>query len=104
MLAVLSVILVVRHTRAEEDTGRLELVGAAVVGRYAPITAALVTALGMNAVLAVITAASLTGLGLPVAGAVAFGLTWAGVGAAFAAIAAVAAQITSSARAATGAS
>ena len=41
VVAVLALFLVVRHTRAEEETGRLELVGAAVVGRCAPLTAAL---------------------------------------------------------------
>lgn len=104
LLAVLSIIVVVRHTRAEEEAGRLELVGATVVGRYAPITAALLTALGSNVVLGALTSATLITVGLPTAGSLAFGLTWAGVGTAFAAVAAVAAQITGSARAATGAS
>jgi ABC-2 type transport system permease protein len=102
LLAVLSVIVVVRHTRAEEETGRLELVGATVVGRHAPITAALLVAFGADAVLGLVTAVSLAASGLPAAGSVAFGLAWAGVGMAFAAVAAVAAQITESARAATG--
>lgn len=104
LLAVLSIIVVVRHTRAEEEAGRLELVGATVVGRYAPITAALLTALGLNVSLGALTSVILTSVGLPAAGSLAFGATWAGVGTAFAAVAAVAAQITGSARAATGAS
>ena len=36
LLSILMVMLVVRHTRAEEEAGRLELVGAGVVGRAAP--------------------------------------------------------------------
>ena len=41
---LMSILLVVRHTRAEEETGRAELVGAGVVGRHAPLAAALITA------------------------------------------------------------
>ena len=40
----MSILLVVRHTRADEETGRAELVGAGVVGRHAPLAAALVVA------------------------------------------------------------
>ena len=36
MISILMVVLVVRHTRAEEEAGRLELVGSGVVGRGAP--------------------------------------------------------------------
>jgi ABC-2 type transport system permease protein len=100
-VAILSTILVVRHTRAEEETGRQELVGAGVVGRRAPLTAALLVALGTNLVLALLTALGLTAAGLPVAGSFAFGLAWGGVGIAFAAIAAVTAQLSSTARGAT---
>jgi ABC-2 type transport system permease protein len=101
-VAVLAILIVVRHTRAEEEAGRLELVGATVVGRSAPLTAALLVALGANLVLAVLTALALIVAGLPVDGSFAFGLAWAGVGIAFAAIAGATAQLTRSARAATG--
>jgi len=101
-VAVLAILIVVRHTRAEEETGRLELVGATVVGRSAPLTAALLVTLGMNLALAVLTAFGLIAAGLPAEGSFAFGLAWAGVGIAFAAIASVTAQLTRSARAATG--
>jgi ABC-2 type transport system permease protein len=101
-VAVLAILIVVRHTRAEEEPGRLELVGATVVGRYASLTAALLIALCMNLALAVLTAFGLIAAGLPADGSFAFGLAWAGVGIAFAAIAGVTAQLTRSARAATG--
>ncbi|MGE5827678.1 MAG: ABC transporter permease [Micromonosporaceae bacterium] len=101
-VALLSVIVVVRHTRADEEAGRLELVGATVVGRQAPLTAALLVALGLNVALGALTALALIGSGLPADGSLAFGLAWAGVGISFAAIAAVAAQLTHAARAATG--
>ena len=102
MVALLTIFIVVRHTRAEEETGRLELVGATVVGRYAPLTAAFIVAFVANLALGVLTALGLTAAGLPADGSFAFGFAWAGVGVAFAAIAAVIAQLTTSARAAIG--
>ena len=41
LAGLMSILIVVRHTRAEEETGRAELVGAGVVGRHAPLAAAL---------------------------------------------------------------
>ncbi|MGH3655055.1 MAG: ABC transporter permease [Micromonosporaceae bacterium] len=102
MVAVLTIIIVVRHSRAEEESGRLELLGATVLGRYAPLSAALLVGLGTNVVLGFLTAVGLAAAGLPLGGSFAFGTAWAGVGVAFAAIAAVIAQLTSSARAAVG--
>ncbi|SDI14770.1 ABC-2 type transport system permease protein [Actinokineospora alba] len=102
MVAVLAILLVVRHTRAEEETGRLELVAATVVGRHAPLTAAIIIALVANVALGVCTAAALVGAGLPADGSLVFGLSWASVGIAFAAIAAITTQVSSRARAARG--
>jgi ABC-2 type transport system permease protein len=100
-VAMLAVVLVVRHTRADEESGRLELVGATATDRRAPITAALVLVVATNAVLGTLTAAALAATGLPVAGSIGFGLSWAGVGLVFGAVAAVTGQIASSARTAT---
>jgi polyether ionophore transport system permease protein len=100
-VAMLTVVLVVRHTRADEESGRLELAGGTAMGRRAPLGAALVVAVIANLALAVVTAGALAAAGLPVDGSIAFGLAWAGVGLAFAAIAAAAAQVTTSARTAT---
>jgi len=98
LVAILAIVLVIRHTRAEEETGRLELVGSAVVGRRAPLTAALLVAAGASIVLGVVTALALIGTKLPVGGSLAFGTAWAGAGLAFAAVAAVAAQVVGSGR------
>jgi len=100
--ALMSVFLVIRHTRADEEAGRLELVGSAAVGRLAALTAALLVALTANAVLAVLLAVVLIVLGLPVAGSVAFALVITTCGLAFAAIAALAAQLAAGARSARG--
>ena len=49
---LMSTLLVVRHTRAEEEAGRAELIGSAVVGRHALLSAAIVVGLGANLALA----------------------------------------------------
>lgn len=99
-VAVMSILLVTRHTRAEEEDGRLELVSSGVVGRYAPLTVGIVTALCAD--LAVGALVTLTLLGQGTGGALAFGLGWAATGVFFAAVAAVAAQVTENARTANG--
>ncbi|KAA2244175.1 ABC transporter permease, partial [Solihabitans fulvus] len=76
LVAVLGYIVVVRHTRAEEESGRLELLGATVVGRRAPLTAALIVAAGTDLVLGLLTALGQNGAGLPVTGAGPDGLCW----------------------------
>ncbi|NKZ07984.1 ABC transporter permease [Actinomadura latina] len=100
--AVMCVLLVVRHTRAEEETGRLELVGAAAVGRRAPLTAALLTAATAAAALAAAVTGVLVLFGLPAAGAAALGLSWFGTGLVFAGVAALTAQLAETSRLANG--
>ena len=86
---MLAILLVVRHTRAEEEQGRLELLGATVVGRRAALTAALLAVGGGDARRsACSTALAQIAAGLPAAGSWAFGLAWATAGMAFAAVAA----------------
>jgi ABC-2 type transport system permease protein len=100
--ALMSIFLVVRHTRADEETGRLELVGAAVVGRNAALSVAAGIAAMANLIVAVLAVAVLTVSGLPAGGAVAFGLAEAGCGLVFAGLAAIAAQVSGTARGARG--
>jgi ABC-2 type transport system permease protein len=98
LVAVMSILTVVRHSRTEEETGRLELVGSTVVGRYAPLSAALALALLADAAAAVLTTLGLLGVGMPAPGSVALGLATGLSGLVFAAVAAVAAQLTQSGR------
>ncbi|MEU0471171.1 ABC transporter permease [Streptomyces olivaceus] len=100
LAAVTSLLIVVRHTRDEEESGRQEVVASGMVGRRAALTAALLTAAVANGVLALLVAAGLAGQGA--VGAVALGLGIAGVGMLFATMAAIAAQLTESARLARG--
>ncbi|RXS72041.1 ABC transporter permease [Streptomyces sp. TM32] len=102
LAAVMSLLIVVRHTREEEETGRQELLCAAMVGRRAPLTAALLTALTANAALVVVIAGGLAGSGRPAAGSLALGLAIGCTGMLFAVLAAIAAQLTESARLAKG--
>jgi ABC-2 type transport system permease protein len=102
LAAVMSVLLVVRHTRAEEQTGRQELVGAAAVGRQAPLASALSVAALANAIAAAGIAVVLPFLGEGAAGAALLGLSIGACGLLFGAIAAVTAQIAETSRAANG--
>lgn len=89
---------VVRHTRQDEETGRAELIGSGVVGRHARLTAALVVTLSATLVLGLAVAAVFTSAGFGGPGAWAAGMAVAGIGWAFAGIAAVTAQVFSTAR------
>jgi ABC-2 type transport system permease protein len=102
VVALVSLLTVVRHTRAEEEAGRRELLGSAAVGRHAALAAALLVTGGADLLVAVLVAAGLIACGLPAAGAIAMGLSFALAGWTFAAIAAVAAQLFETARAASG--
>ena len=75
---------------------------AAVVGRHAMLTAALLVAVGANLLLGAVNVVVLVGLGLPAAGSVALGVAIAAAGIAFAGVGAVAAQVTEGARTANG--
>ncbi|WP_213450366.1 ABC transporter permease [Rhizomonospora bruguierae] len=98
LIGLMSLLTVVRHTRTEEETGRLELISAGVVGRHAPLTAALVTAGLADLVAGALAALFLLATGLPATGSLALGLAVCVTGLAFAAIAAVAVQLTENAR------
>ncbi|MGW3772475.1 ABC transporter permease [Actinomadura verrucosospora] len=102
LTCVMCVLLVVRHTRAEEEAGRLELVGAAAVGRRAPLTAALLTAVTAAGALAAVAALVMILFGMPAAGSVAFGLSWFGAGLVFSGVAALTAQLAETSRLANG--
>ncbi|HWD80098.1 MAG TPA: ABC transporter permease [Kribbella sp.] len=102
LVGLLAGMLVVRHTRTEEESGRLELLSAGVLGRYAALAAGLIVSSATVIVLGLVTALSLIGSGLDAKGSFAFGLMWAATGLSFAGVGAVTAQVTESARAANG--
>lgn len=101
-VAIMSVLVAVRHTRAEEESGRLELLRSLPVGRFAPATAAVATALVANVLVGAATTLGLLAGGMPAADSLAFGLATGLTGMVFAALTTVLAQVTGYARAATG--
>jgi ABC-2 type transport system permease protein len=94
LMGLMGMFLVGRNTRADEEAGRTELLRAAVVGRNAPVTAALAVTTGALAVLGALITLSMLALGLPTPGSVAYGAAMAGFGTFFAAVNAVTAQVT----------
>ncbi len=101
--SILSILTVIRHTRAEEESGAAELVLSSVVGRYARTNAALILTGGVNAALAVTMTLAMasTGFGIVDTAAMCLGIT--GVAMVFGAVAAVTAQLWRQSRTATGA-
>ena len=102
LVALASLLTVIRHTRADEEAGRRELLGATVVGRNAPLAAVLLVVFAADLVLGALLAAGMIGVGLPATGSVALGLAVAAAGWMFAAVGAVVAQLTDGAGAARG--
>lgn len=105
MVGIMSVLMVVRHTRAEEETGRAELVRAAVVGRHAHLAAALLLTVAVNITLALLLTLTLGALGVTGvawSGSLLYGAAHAAVGVTFAGVAAVTVQLTAHSRGASG--
>ena len=97
-VALMVVFLVVRHTRAEEESGAAELVRAGVVGRHAATLAALLVAVTAAVIVGGLHTVVYVGVGLDTAGSVAFGAQVALLGVFFAGVAGAAAQVTAAAR------
>lgn len=91
--ALMVIFTVTRHTRAEEETARYELLAAGVVGRNAPLTAAVLVASGAAAAAGLAATAALLATGLPASGSVAYGAALIGVSWVFTGVAAAAAQL-----------
>jgi len=101
--SILAILTVIRHTRAQEESGAAELVQSSVVGRYARTYAALILIGGVNAVLAVTMTAAMSATGFAIVDTAAMCLGITGVAVVFGAVAAVTAQLWRQARTATGA-
>ncbi|QDO89761.1 hypothetical protein FNH13_16640 [Ornithinimicrobium ciconiae] len=101
-IALMAIFLTVRHTRAEEEAGRTELLRAGVLGRHAPLAAALIVVGAASMLVGALIALSLIGLGLPADGSLLFGAATACLGLVFVAVSAVTAQVSEHARATLG--
>ena len=101
--SILSILTVVRHTRAEEESGAAELVMSSVVSRYARTLAALVLVGAVNAILAITMTFALAATGFDLIDCAGMCLGITGAAMVFGAVAAVTVQLWRQARTATGA-
>jgi ABC-2 type transport system permease protein len=102
LLGLVSAFTVVRHTRQNEETGRLELLGSAQVGKHASLTAALLITVGANLVLMVLLTLGLMASRLPFLGSFAAAAAIVSIGIVFTGVAAVTSQLSQGARGANG--
>lgn len=102
LTAILALVVVRRHTRTEEEEGRLELVGAGAVGRWAPLAAGVVVALVAVVAASALSALGMVAIGMDPMGSVAFGAAWLTAGVAQVGVTAVAVQLASTTRGAGG--
>jgi ABC-2 type transport system permease protein len=101
-VALMAVFVVIRHTRREEEAGRVELLGSTVVSPHAVITAAVVVAAGASVVVGLGVTLSFLGEQQPILEALLFGAAVAAMGMVFTAVAACSAQVMEHGRGATG--
>ncbi len=101
-VALMAAFTVVRHTRAEEEVGRTELVASASVGRHAGTAAAVVVAVVASVVVGLGVTASVVSADFPIGDALLYGGSVAVLGIFFAAVATLTSQLMSHARAASG--
>lgn len=101
-LGGLCAVIVRRHTRIEEEAGRLELLAAAPLDRRAPLLAALITAFGTAAVTSAIVGVGFIVTGFDVTGSLTFALAWCGFGCVAAVVMGVFVQLAADSRSAMG--
>jgi ABC-2 type transport system permease protein len=98
MMGLMSMFLLGRWTRGEEEAGRSELLLSLPIGAHALTAAAMITIAAMNVLVGACVALTLVGLDLPATGSVVFGLSFTLFGLLLAAITLVAAQVTENTR------
>jgi ABC-2 type transport system permease protein len=102
VVGLMTLLLMSRWTRGEEESGRMELIRSLPVGEHAPMAAALIMIAAVNVVLGALVTATMLALDLPVAGSVAFGVSFVAIGFVFAGITAVTTQVSENNRVASG--
>src|SRR5699024_8830901 len=101
VVGLMSILLVTRHTRADEEAGRIELIRSLPVGRLAHVHATLLVLVLTNVVLALLTGIGLYALGiesLELEGSFLYGTTLGATGIFFAGVTAVFAQLSETSR------
>ncbi len=97
-LAILAYVIVRRHTRSEEEDGRFELLGSGSVGRWAPLTAAVILSTLAVVGISLLSMAGLAAIGMDPVGSLAVGVAWIVAGLFMVGVTAVGAQLTTTAR------
>lgn len=101
IVGLMAILLVTRHTRADEEDGRIELVRSLPAGRLAYLNATLIVICGAFIVLALCVGFGLYGLGiesLGLEGSLLYGAALGGMGFVFAGLTAIFAQLSESSR------
>lgn len=102
LAGLMNTFLAVRHTRAEEESGRAELVSATAAGRWAPLGATVLHGAVANVLVAVATALGFMAGGLDPAGSLVAGFATGAVGFAFLGVGLLGAEFFSTSRGANG--
>lgn len=102
LAGLMNTFLAVRHSRAEEESGRAELVGSTAAGRQLPTVATVLHGLIANVLLALVTALGFMAAGLPAYGSFVAGAAVGGAGIAFLGVGLFMSQLMSTSRGANG--
>ncbi|WP_434315777.1 ABC transporter permease [Leifsonia sp. P73] len=102
LAGLMNTFLAVRHSRAEEESGRAELVGSTPAARLTPTVATVIHGVLADIVLALATALGFMASGLPAYGSLVAGAAVGGAGIAFLAVGLLLAQVMSTSRGANG--
>jgi len=100
-VAIMSILFVARHTRADEEDGRIELIRSLPTGRLSNLTATISVIAGINVLLALLVGLGLYALGIEsmdLYGSLLYGAALGVIGIFFAAITALFAQLSESSR------
>jgi ABC-2 type transport system permease protein len=102
MVGLMSLLLMSRLTRGEEESGRLELIRSMPVGRHATLAASVIVVAALDVLAGALTTASLIATDLPVTGSVILGASFTALGFLFVGLTALTAQLTENSRVASG--
>jgi len=100
-VGIMSILLVVRHTRADEEEGRIELIRSLPTGRLSNLNAIILVLCGINVLLALVTGFGLYALGIDgidLKGSLLYGAALGATGIFFTAVTAVFAQVSENSR------
>lgn len=100
-VGLMSILLVVRHTRADEEDGRIEMIRSLPTGRLSTLASTLIVVSGVNILLAIVIGFGLYALGIEsmgLEGSLLYGAALGGAGIIFTAITAVFVQLSENAR------